>query len=390
MTETATGPLSDAEAAKYRDEFPIFDHTIYLNSCSLGPPSRRVQNALRQYAEDWSQYGAPAWWLRWLPQLEAAKERFARLIGADVDEVTISHSVSSALSSVASTFDYSDRSEVVCADLDFPTIPYQWLAKRRDGVRVRFVSSPDRIAVPEAAYQQAVGRNTAAIATSHVFYATGAIQPVRRLAEIAHDAGARIIVDGYHAVGAIPVNVKDLDVDFYIGGTLKWLLGGPGLTFIYVRRELIAELQPTISGWFASADQFAFDAEHLEWPDTADRLELGTPAVATAYAGVAGMDMIVEAEPGRIQQRIQALTDDVVRRAQRAGYGVFSPLDSTERAGIVMLEVSRPQETVAALGQRGFTVDYRPGLVRVSPHFYNTESDVAALMDALDDVQASL
>lgn len=390
MTETAAGAISDRAAAHYRDEFPIFSHTTYLNSCSLGPPSDRVHAALQEYAEDWSTYGAPAWWLRWLPKLEAAKERFARLLGAEVDEVTISHSVSSALSSVASTFDYRRRSQVICADLDFPTIPYQWLAKRREGVTVRFASSPDHITVPAQAYADLVSHDTAAIATSHVFYATGAIQPIRRLADIAHDAGARIIVDGYHAVGAIPVDVKALDVDFYVGGTLKWLLGGPGLTFIYVRRELIPHLDPTISGWFASADQFAFDAEQLEWPDTADRLELGTPALATAYAGVAGMDMILEAGPDRIAPRIRSLTERVISRAQRAGYGISSPLDGQARAGIVMLRVQQPQETVAALGRRGFTVDYRPGLVRVSPHFYNTEDDVERLMDALEAIQAAL
>lgn len=390
MTEIAGKQITEQEADTYRAQFPIFERTTYLNSCSLGPPSRGVMAALEQYREDWSTYGAPAWWLRWLPQLDAARERFARLIGAQPHEVTISHSISSALSSVASTFDYSGRNRVVCADLDFPTIPYQWLAKARDGVELRYARSTDRISVPVQAYEREMNAQVAAIATSHVFYATGAIQPIRRLADLAHSHGARLIVDGYHSVGVFPVDVKALDVDFYLGGTLKWLLGGPGLTFIYVREELIPELQPTITGWFASADQFSFDPVHLEWPDSADRLELGTPAVSTAYAGVVGMDMILDARPERIGGRIRSLTERVVERARREGYGINSPENPQERAGIVMLRLKEPQETVARLAQRGFTVDYRPGLLRVSPHFYNTLDDVDRLMDEIARIQADL
>jgi selenocysteine lyase/cysteine desulfurase len=390
MNRTVSAPIDEQEAARYRAEFPIFEHTTYLNSCSLGPPSTRVFDALTQYREDWSSYGAPAWWLTWLSKLDEARKRFALLIGASPHEVTISHSISSALSSVASTADYSARNAVVCAELDFPTIPYQWLAKKRDGVEVRFARSADRVTFSPDSFDGLTDSRTSFIAVSHVLYNTGAIMPVRRLADMAHAAGARIVVDGYHSVGVLPVNVKELEVDFYVGGTLKWLLGGPGLTFIYVREELIPDLQPTITGWFSSADQFAFNPLDLVWPDTADRLELGTPAVATAYAGVAGMDMILEAQPERIYRRLRDLTERVVARARQSGYGIRSPLASDARGGIVMLEVAQPQETVAQLMERGFTVDYRPGLVRVSPHFYNTRDDVDRFMDALDDVQTRL
>jgi selenocysteine lyase/cysteine desulfurase len=387
VTETAIQPITEAEAARFRAEFPIFEHTTYLNSCSLGPPSRRVIAAIERYGGDWSDLGAPAWWLKWMPQLQAAKERFARLIGAGPHEVTIHHSISSALSSIASAFDYSERANVVCADLDFPTIPYQWLAKSRAGVGVRYARSDDRISVPLNAYARVIDSSVATVATSHVFYATGAIQPIRALADLAHSHGSKIVVDGYHAVGVCPVDVKSLDVDFYVGGTLKWLLGGPGLTFIYVREELIPELKPEITGWFASADQFGFDSLHLEWPDTADRLELGTPAVATAYAGVEAMTMVLEADPARIYPRLQHLTGRIIERAQADGYGINSPLDADARGGTVMLRVVEPQESVAELGRRGFTVDYRPGLLRVSPHFFNTEEDVDRFMDTLAAVQ---
>ena len=389
MTETITRAIDELEAARYRAEFPIFEQTVYLNSCSLGPLSRAGIEALGRYRDAWSTYGAPAWWKEWMPTLAEAKARFARLIGAGPHEVTISHSISSALSSVASTFDYRVRPAVACAEPDFPTIAHQWLAKQRSGVEVRFARSPDHIQVPVEAWEEVVDDRVAHIATSHGFYATGAIQPIRRLADLAHAHGAKIVVDGYHAVGVMPVNVKELDVDFYVGGTLKWLLGGPGLTFIYVREELLDQVHPAITGWFAAADQFAFDTLHLDLAATADRLQLGTPSVGTAYTGVAGMDIILQAGPERIYERIQALTDVVVERAQAAGYGIASPLDASQRGGIVMLGLKEPQRTVDLLAELGFTVDYRPGLVRVSPHFYNTGDDVDRVMDAIEEIQAS-
>jgi selenocysteine lyase/cysteine desulfurase len=388
VTEIATRPITEEEASAFRGQFPIFEHTVYLNSCSLGPLSRGGMAALAQYREDWSRFGAPAWWKVWMPKLQEAKERFARLINAHPHEVTISHSISSALSSLASTVDHRDRPAVVCCDLDFPTIPYQWLAKERLGIEVRYARSSDRVTVPLDAYEQVMDERVALLATSHGFYATGAVQLIRAIADLAHDHGARILVDGYHTVGVVPVDVKALDVDFYMGGTLKWLCGGPGLTFIYVREELIPELQPTTSGWFASADQFAFDNQRHVFAPTADRLELGTPSVPTAYTGVAGMDLILEAEPERIWPRLQMLTDRVVSRARQSGCGIMSPEDARTRGGIVMLRLAQPQETVNELAERGYTVDYRPGLLRVSPHFFNTLEDVDTLMDEIDAIQS--
>jgi kynureninase len=387
MAEAVTRSISDEEAARYRAEFPIFEHTTYLNSCSLGPLSRRSTAALQRYMDAWSAYGAPAWWEEWLPQIEVAKARFAQLIGAGTHEVTVSHSISSALSSVASAFDYSARRKVVCSDLDFPTIPYQWLAKGREGVQVAFARSADRISVPMTEYQQLVDGNTTLIATSHVFYTTGAIQPIRHLADLAHARGAKLVVDGYHSVGVFPVDVKALDVDVYVGGVLKWLLGGPGLTFIYVREGLLEELSPAVTGWFASADQFAFDAQHLQLAPRADRFQLGTPAMPTVYTGIAGMEMILEVDPASIADRLRFLTARVMDHARRAGFTLLSPEDPSERGGIVMLGLANPRQTVADLAAQHFTVDYRPGLVRISPHFFNTAQDVDRLMEALLEIQ---
>jgi kynureninase len=387
MTETATVSISEEEARQYRSEFSVFDHTTYLNSCSLGPLSGRALAGLQEYAQDWARFGAPAWWHAWMPKLDEAKARFARLIGAEPHEVTISHSISSALATVASCFSYDERPQVVCAEPDFPTIAYQWLTRERFGVQVQFARSPDRITVPLSSYDEVVSAKTQLVATSHIFYATSAVQPIRQIADLAHERGATVVVDGYHSVGVVPVDVKALDVDIYVGGVLKWLMGGPGLTFIYVRDGLIDELRPTATGWFAAADQFGFDTQHFQPAPTADRFEMGTPAVSTAYAGVNSMGMVLEAGPERIYERLRLLTDRVVAHAQRSGYGVMSPLDAHQRGGVVMLQLDSPNETVQELQNRGFTVDYRPGLLRVSPHFFNTLDDVDRLMSQIDDIQ---
>jgi kynureninase len=389
MTEAVAHSISDEEAARYRAEFPIFDHTTYLNSCSLGPLSRRSTEALQQYADAWSAFGAPAWWAEWMPKIDEAKERFARLIGAGVHEVTVSHSISSALSSIASAFDYSTRHRVVCSDLDFPTIPYQWMAKEREGVSVEFARSPDGICTPMTAYEQCVDGQTALIATSHVFYTTGAIQPIRALADLAHEQGAKLVVDGYHSVGVFPIDVKALGADVYVGGVLKWLLGGPGLTFMYVREGLLEELHPAVTGWFAAADQFAFDAQKLVLASDADRFQLGTPAMPTVYTGIAGMDMILEVGPDRIAERLRRLTARIMEHAMRAGLTVLTPGDPKERGGIVMFELANPKQIVADLAARQFTVDYRPGRMRVSPHFYNTLEDIDQLMENLAQLRPS-
>ena len=386
MVTLPADSISDEQAARYRAEFPIFDHTTYLNSCSLGPLSRRSVSALDRYMETWSRLGAPAWWAEWLPQIELARQRFAQLIGAGSHEVTVGHSISSVLTSVASAFDYRTRKRVVCAELDFPTISYQWLARESDGVVVQFARSNDRMTVPLAEYERLVDDRTALIATSHVFYTTGAIQPVQRLSELAHSRGAKLVVDGYHSVGVIPVDVKALDVDIYVGGVLKWLLGGPGLTFVYVREDLLDELQPTVAGWFASADQFAFDASRLELAPDANRFQLGTPAMPSVYTGIAGMEFIREVGTEPIAARIRSLTSRLYSAANRAGFTVRTPDDPLERGGIVMLEFPNPRDIVERLADRHITVDHRPGLVRISPHFYNTEGDVDSVVDALVDL----
>jgi selenocysteine lyase/cysteine desulfurase len=372
----------------YRDEFPILSRKIYLNSCSLGPLSRRSMAAMARFQENWNDFGAQAWYSLWMGEIAALREKFARLIGARPHEIAIAPNVSSALSEVSTGLDLGERNRVILADMDFPTLAYQWLAKQRTGTEVAFVESPDHISLPAEQFGSALDERTGLVATSRVFYLSGYIQDVGRLARMAHERGALLLVDDYQGTGQIPLDVKALDIDIVVTGTLKWLMGGPGVAFIYVREELIPRLRPTVTGWWGARDQFQFRTTDFDFRDDAARLEAGTPAVAAIFAASAALDIVLEIGVERIRERSRYLADDVVRRAQARGWQVNSPLDGGQRSSIVMLRLDRPEDLVHGLTERGIIVDYRPGLLRISPNFYNTVEENEAIMSALDELLA--
>jgi selenocysteine lyase/cysteine desulfurase len=373
----------------YRDEFPILSRKIYLNSCSLGPLSRRSMAAMARFQENWNDFGAQAWYGLWMGEIAALREKFARLIGARPHEIAIAPNVSSALSEVSTGLDLGERNRVILADMDFPTLAYQWLVKQRTGTEVAFVESPDRISLPAELFASALDERTGLVATSRVFYLSGYIQDVGRLARMAHERGALLLVDDYQGTGQIPLDVKALDIDILVTGTLKWLMGGPGVAFIYVREELIPRLRPTVTGWWGARDQFQFRTTDFDFRDDAARLEAGTPAVAAIFAASAALDIVLEIGVERIRERSRYLADDVVRRAQARGWQVNSPLDGGQRSSIVMLRLERPEDLVRGLTERGIIVDYRPGLLRISPNFYNTVEENVAIMSALDALLAA-
>ena len=371
----------------WRAEFPGLEQSTYLNTCSLGQLSRRSVVAVNHFMELWMRYGASAWYETWLGELAATRARFARLINAEPHEVALLPSVGVALSVIASSLDYRQRSEVVITEMDFPTIPYQWMARNRDGVQVRFLPSGDRMSVPLQAFEAAINPKTALVATSHVFFTSGWIQDMAAISALAHAQGALSLFDGYQAAGQIPVDVKATDVDIYLSGGLKWLLGGPGIVFMYVKESLIEQLQPTTTGWFAAKDMFKFNPERFEMAEDARRFEPGTPAVAAAYAANAGMSIIEEIGVAAVRARTQALDTDLVTRLRAAGLEPRLPEDPERHAGIVVLPIENPPALVKALAQeKNIIIDHRPGLVRLSPYFYNTEEENQFLVDSILNV----
>jgi kynureninase len=366
---------------RWRDEFPILERTTYLNSCSLGALSRRAERRLAEFQEEWHTVGASGWYETWMGRLGELRHRVGEMLGATDDEVAFAASVSAALSVVGSALDYSRRPRVVCAELDFPTIAYQW--RVRPDVEVVVVPSDDGATVDPQRWADAVDDRTAAIATSHVFFTTGAIQDLRVLSDIAHEAGALFIADAYQSAGQLPVDLRGHGIDVLITGPLKWLLGGPGLAYTVVRSELIDRLRPTITGWFGAADQFDFDIGRHEFKDDARRFELGTPALPTVHTALGGQEIIDEIGVAAIRKRNQELTERLIDRARDAGFRIRAAAHRDARSAIVMIAASDPQDAVRHLADAEIIVDARPGHVRVSPHFYNTAAEVDRVVDEL-------
>ncbi len=359
----------------WRREFPVFMRRVYYNTCSLGALSVRVSRAVRAFLTLWDESGAAAWSGAWLREIEELRAVIARLIGADPDEVAVFPSVTAALTAVSSAWNYRARPKVVLSEREFPTTVYQWSVKGGQGVALEMLRSGDPLTVPLDLYERAVDGRTQLVVASHVYFTSGMVQDIAALAQIAHRHGAHLLVDAYQSIGQVPVDVHAAGVDFLVTGGLKWLLGGPGIAYLYVRRDLAERLQPDDVGWFAHRDQFAFDVDRFDYAPGARRFEGGTPSVAAAYAARAGAAIVEEIGVGKLRQRQVELLAHLVDTARSCGLRPRVPARLEDLAGIVTIPRDHPREVVAALAERHVVVDARPGLVRLSPYFYNTRED---------------
>jgi len=363
-----------------RAEFPLLDRYIYFNACSLGPIPRRGRAALARYGQDWDEQGTPVWYSTWLPLLDRFRTKVGELLGAPAGSTAIAPSVSVALTTLATGLPLPEgRRKVLIGELDFPTIGHQWLS--RPEFEVEFVPSRDGMTIPPEAFVERIDSHTALVATTHLFYTTGYLQDVRAIADAAHAAGALCLIDGYQTCGCVPLDVRTMDCDAFVGGCLKWLSGGPGNAFLYVRPELIPRVKPQGTGWFATRDPFSFTLQELTFADDARRLETGTWAMACHYAGLAGLELILEVGVANIQERLRDLTDRILERCDEAGVKTFTPRDRALRCGIVTLESEHPEEVEARLHAAGVIVDSRPGRVRLSPHWCVTAEELDRGMD---------
>ncbi|SRR6266516_100126 len=376
-------PTGAHRLARYRSEFPIFRDTVYLNTCSLGALGERTRQRVAAFLDQWQARGASAWYDVWWAALAELRSRYGRLVGAAPSEIALAPSISVALSVLAEALDYTRRPKVVVTSLDFPTVAYQWLAKRPRGVEVVLVESPDQVSVPVEAIARAVDDRTALVATSHVYFTSGAIQDIRAVTDAARKRGALTLIDAYQSVGQVPVDVTAAGVDFLTAGGLKWLLGGPGLVFLYAREELARRLAPAIAGWFGHRDQFAFDPRSLELHDDARRFELGTPSLAAVYAQLGGLDYIDEIGVPAIREVTAALTEDLIARARERGFRPKVAARAEERSAIVMLPAADPAAAVRHLAAERVIADARPGHVRLSPFFYNVQDDHVTALERL-------
>lgn len=363
-----------------RSEFPILERRTYLNSCSLGALSHRAVRHLEEFTDQWHSMGASAWYHHWLARVEELRGRVADFVGAGTRELALLPSTSAALSVIAESVPAGARDRVVCTELDFPTLAYQWAVKPE--IELVVLRSEDGVTIDPEQFAAAVDERTLFLATSHVFFTTGFEQDIGRLARIARDAGAYCLIDGYQGAGQVELDLPATGVDFYTTGPLKWLCGGPGLAYLYVRDALVEALEPRITSWFATERQFDFDLAGFEYRSDARRFELGTPAVPTVHTALGGQEIVDEIGIRAIVAHDRALTARLVERASAAGFEVASP-PVERRTAIVMVRHDDPPGAVRHLAEHDVIVDHRPGFVRVSPHFYNTPEEVDRCVEVL-------
>lgn len=367
--------------ARFRDEFPVTGRRSYLISASLGPLSRRSRLLAEEHLDLWEKLGPEELWFdHGFPRLKACRSSFARLIGAGPHEVAVIPSVSAGLSSIASCLDFDLRPTVVLSAMDFPTNHHVWLAQRRRGARLDVAPTSDGIGVEAAELAGRIDGSTAIVNLNRVLYESSWIMDVPPIVEAAHRHGALVVLDDFHGTGIVPIDVHRLEVDFLLSGALKWLCGGQGIAFLYVREGLIESLEPAVVGWFGTTDPFGFDRSELHLRSDARRFETGTYALPQAWTASGGLELILEAGVESIRAHNQSLTGEVIRRADTLGLEVLSPRAAERRGGLVRLRVpggrAGAHRILQALLERDVVLDARDDALRISPHLFNDDTDI--------------
>jgi selenocysteine lyase/cysteine desulfurase len=368
--------------ASIRGRFPIFKRKVYVNSCSQGALSDSVRAAYQRYLDDWDERGAP--WEYWVELMEAAREEFAGLIGADGDEVAVTTSVSAGVSALASAFRFDQgRDTIVVSNFEFPTIGQIWHAQELRGARVEHVPAEPDGTIPLERFEAAVDERTALVAVTAVCFRNGSRIDVEGVTRLAHQRGARVLLDAYQAVGALPIDVRAMEVDFLAAGVLKYLLGSAGLAFLYCRAEHVKELVPTATGWFADADIFQMDIHDYSPSPTARRFEAGTPPVPNIYAGIAGIRLMREIGVAATAEHVRGLNDLLLEGLDELGARAVTPRDPARRGPLIAVESSDVHALVEALAADEIVTSSRDANLRISPHCYNSTEDIRALLDSL-------
>jgi kynureninase len=374
---------------RYRSEFPILEQTTYLISNSLGAMPRGVRDALNDYAETWATRGVRAWEEKWWMLALDTGNRVGELMNAPADSVTIHGNVTQCQAVIASCFDFSGkRNKVVYSDLNFPSVMYFWEAQRSRGARVHMVKTDDGIRVPTERLLDAIDEETLIVPVSHVIFRSSYINDAKAICEKAHRVGAQVILDTFQSLGSgVPVDVQALNVDFACGGALKWLCGGPGTAYLYVRPDLTRKLEPKFTGWLAHENPFAFEVGPTRYTQGPYRFSNGTPNIPALYAAAPGLKILRELDIFAVREKSKRLTARIISLADQRGWRVRAPRDPEQRGGTVAVDMPHSKEVCAELLKRNTLVDWRPGAgVRISPHFYNIDEEIDAAFAAVDDI----
>ncbi len=373
---------------RYRSEFPILERTTYLISNSLGAMPRGVYDAMKAYADTWATRGVRAWEEKWWMLAAEVGDEIGALMNAPTGSVSTHQNVTTCQAVIASCFDFSGkRNKVVYTDMNFPSVMYFWEAQRACGARVHMVKTDDGITVPTERLLDAIDEQTLLVPVSHVIFRSAFINDAKAIVEKAHKVGARVVLDTFQSLGTVPVDVETLNVDFVCGGVLKWLCGGPGVAYLYVRPDLGKKLEPQFTGWMAHQDPFAFAIGPIRYTDPPFRFMNGTPHIPSLEAARPGLKIIAEVGVQRIRQKSKRQTARLIELAERHDWRVNTPRDPEQRGGTVSIDMPDSQEVCRELLQREILVDYRPKAgVRLSPHFYNTDQELETAIAAVEEI----
>ncbi len=374
---------------QWRDEFPILSKCNYLINNSLGAMPKGVYDSLKHYADMWAEHGVSAWGEEWYELNGVVGNKIAPLMGAKPDTVLVHQNASIANSILFGALDYSDekRNKVVITDMDFPSDVYVLRSWLPDHMQIHMVKTEDSISIDTQKILDAIDETTRLVSISHVLFRSGYIMPAKEIVEKAHSVGAQVVLNGYHSVGIIPVDVTALNVDFYIGGVLKWMCGGTGGVFMYVRPDLLTTLHPKVTGWMSHKSPFSFDVEHLDWREDNYRLMNGTPGIASLQAIQPGIEIITQVGVENIREKSIRQTSLLIDLADEAGYEVIAPRDPARRGGHVTLNPPQSYAVSRELLARNIKIDYREGAgIRIAPHFYNTDEEVRQAVATIGEI----
>jgi kynureninase len=369
------------ELLEWRREFPILEKTAYLISHSLGAMPRRTHERLEAYADTWATRGVRAWAEGWWDMPLTIGDEVARIIGADPGTVVMHQNVSVCQSVILSCFDTTPetrRNKIVYSELEFPSVMYVYDAHARDGrFRVEKVKSDDGITAPLERMLAAIDEETLLVPLSHVLFKSAFLQDARAITERAHEVGALVVLDTYQSAGTVPMSVRDLDVDFATGGSVKWLCGGPGAGYLYVAPRLQQKLEPKVTGWMAHAAPFSFEDAPIDYAEGVARFLHGSPAIPALYAAESGYRVINEVGVEKIRRKSVRQTQRLIELADEAGFTVTSPREPARRGGTITVAVEHAPAVTRELIRREIIVDYRPGAgLRISPHFYTKDEEL--------------
>lgn len=377
---------------RFRSEFPILERTTYMISNSLGAMPRGVYDSVKDYCDIWATRGVRAWEEQWWMMAREVGDAIGVIMNAPTGSVSVHLNVTSCQAVVASCFDFSGkRNKIVYSDMNFPSVMYFWEGQRSRGARVHMVRTDDGVHVPTERILEAIDEETLLVPISHVVFRSSYIKDVKAIIEKAHRVGAYVVLDAFQSLGNVPLDVQELNVDFAVGGVLKWLCGGPGTSYLYVRPDLAKKLQPGFTGWFAHEHPFEFQIGPTHYGESPFRFMQGTTNVPGFYTAMPGLKIIREAGVENIRAKSKRMTSRLIEFADQRGWRVNAPRDPERRGGTVAIDMPNAREVCAELLRRDVLVDFRPNAgVRFSPHFYNTLDEIDRAIVTVDEILSSM